>query len=163
MRAYKVGIFVTWALAFFVSSILTVLNWLNLEKDACYAWMTWALMMLLFVCGCNIGIRRRSRARLVSSHNRLDIESLTYTLLFVSFLALVCWIPLVIVNYLSYFNSCVNPMVYAYRVSIECYGSWTVKTHFRSYHIAENKVNSKLIYGWSRGNVEGGRSSLAKF
>ena len=46
MRAYKVGIFITWALAFFVSSILTVLTWSNLEKDACYAWMTWALKML---------------------------------------------------------------------------------------------------------------------
>ena len=137
MRAYKFGIFVTWALAFVVSSILTVLTWLNLEKDACYAWMTWALIILLIACGCNIGIRRRSRARLVSSHNRLNIENLTYTLLFVSFLALVCWIPLVIMNYfyfvcgisaswfflayeianfLNYFNSCVNPMVYAYRV-----------------------------------------------
>ena len=137
MRAYKFGIFVTWALAFLLSSILTVLTWLNLEKDACYAWMTWALIMLLIACGCNIGIRRRSRARLVSSHNRLNIKNLTYTLLFVSFLALVCWIPLVIMNYfyfvskisaswfslaheianfLNYFNSCVNPMVYAYRV-----------------------------------------------
>ena len=56
-------------------------------------------------------------------------------LLFVSFLALVCWIPLVIMNYLfvvcelsafhsahiiavvlNYCNSCVNPIVYAYRV-----------------------------------------------
>ena len=137
MRAYRFAIFVTWALAFVVSSILTVLTWLNLEKDACYAWMTWALIMLLIACGCNIGIRRRSRARLFSSHNRLNIESLTYTLLFVSFLALVCWIPLVIMNYfyfvskisaswfslaheianfLNYFNSCVNPMVYAYKV-----------------------------------------------
>ena len=137
MRAYKFGIFITWALAFFVSSILIVLDWLNLEKGSFYAWMTWALIMLLIVCGCNIGIRRRSRARLVSSHNRLNIESLTYTLLFVSFLALVCWIPFVIMNYfyyvcgisaswfflayeianfLNYFNSCVNPMVYAYRV-----------------------------------------------
>ena len=120
-----------------MSLILTVLTWLSLGKGACYAWMTWALIMLLIVCGCNIGIRRRSRDRLVSPHNRLNIESLTYTLLFESFLALVCWIPLVIMNYfyfvsrisaswfflaceivnlLNYFNSCVNPMVYAYRV-----------------------------------------------
>ena len=137
MRAYKLGIFITWALAFFVSSVIALLTWFNLEKGACYAWMIWALMMLFIVCGCNIGIRRGSRARLVSSHNRLNIESLTYALLFVSFLALVCWIPLVIMNYfyvvsrisaswfflayeiakfLNYFNSCVNPLVYAYRV-----------------------------------------------
>ena len=137
MRAFKVGIFITWALAFFVSSVIAVLTCLNLEKGACYAWITWALIMLLIVCGRNIGIRRRSRDRIVSSHNSLNIESLTYTLLFVSFLALVCWIPLVIVNYfnfvcrisaswfslvyeisnfVNYFNSCVNPLVYAHRV-----------------------------------------------
>ncbi|XP_044169326.1 allatostatin-A receptor-like [Acropora millepora] len=107
MRTYKIEIFVTWTLAFFICSVIGALTW------------------------------RGSRATLVSSHNRLNIESLTYTLLFVSFLALVCWIPLVIMNYfyffcrisaswffliyeianfLNYFNSCVNPMVYAYRV-----------------------------------------------
>ena len=139
MRTYKIGIFITWTLAFFVSSILTVLLWLELGKGACYLWITYALTMLLIVCGCSIGIRRRSRERatFVTSHNRFNIERLTHTLLFVSFLALVSWIPLVIVNYLSlvceisaswfwfadqiadvlnYCNSCVNPMVYAYRV-----------------------------------------------
>ena len=79
MRTYKIGIFVTWTLAFFVS-VIGVLIWLNLDKGACYAWMTWVLIMLLIVCGCNIGIRRRSRARLVSSHNRLNIESLIESL-----------------------------------------------------------------------------------
>ena len=101
--------------------------------------MAYAVAILLIACGCNIGIWRRShrKARIVSSRNTLNIERLTYTLLFVSFLALVCWIPLVIINYLTYvcelpapwlsfakitanvFNYCksfVNPIVYAYRV-----------------------------------------------
>ena len=139
MRAYKISIFFAWTLAFFASSILTLLLWLKLGKYACYVWMTYALTMLSIVCGCNIGIRRRfcERAPIVSSHNRLNIESLTHTLLFVSFLALVCWIPLVVMNFLSlvceisaswlsfahqianvlnYCNSCLNSMVYAYRV-----------------------------------------------
>ena len=139
MRAYKIGIFITWALAFFVSSILTLLFWLKLEKYACYVWMPDTLAMLLIVCGCNIGIWRRSRqtGTIVSSHNRLSIKRLTHTLLLVSFLALVAWIPSIIMNFLyfvceisaswfsfahnianvlNYCNSCVNPIVYAYRV-----------------------------------------------
>ena len=139
MRPYKISIFFTWTLAFFASSVLTLLLWLKLGKYACYVWMTYALTMLSIVCGCNIVIRRKSRERatIVSSYSRLSIESLTHTLLFVSFLALVFWIPLVIMNFLylvceisaswlsfanhianvlNYCNSCVNPMVYAYRV-----------------------------------------------
>ena len=139
MRAYKIGILFTWTIAFFVASIFTLLVWLNLRKEVCYVWMTYALTMLSIVCGCNIGIRRRSResARIESSHNRRSIESLTPTLLFVSFLALLSWIPLVIANFLSlvfeisaswlsfatiaanflnYCNAFVNPIAYAYRV-----------------------------------------------
>ena len=93
MRTYKIGIFSTWALAFLVSSILTLLVWLRAVKTFIYVWMAYAVAILLIVCGCNIGIWRKSRrkARIVSSRNRLNIESLIYTLLFVSFLALVCW------------------------------------------------------------------------
>ena len=136
MRAYKIGILFTWTIAFFVASICTLLVWLHLWKEVCYVWMTYALTMLSIVCGCNIGIRRRSResARIESSHNRRSIESLTPTLLFVSFLALLSWIPLVIANFLSlvceisvlwfsfaanflnYCNAFVNPIAYAYRV-----------------------------------------------
>ena len=139
MRAYKIGILFTWTIAFFVASIFTLMSWLNLWKGACYVWMSYALIMLSIVCGCNIGIRRRSResARIESSHNRRSVESLTPTLLFVSFLALLGWIPLVIANFLSlvceisaswllfaimtanvlnYCNAFVNPIAYAYRV-----------------------------------------------
>ena len=137
IRAYKICVFITWALAFFVSSILNLLIWFKGVKMCIYVWMTYALITLLIICGCNFGIWRRSRqrTRIVSLHNRLSIKSLTHTLLFVSFLALVCWIPLVIMNYLSlvchlsasafahliaivlnYCNSCVNPIVYVLRV-----------------------------------------------
>ena len=136
MRAYKIGILFTWTTAFFVASILTLLVRLNLLKGACYVWMGYALTMLSIFCGCNIGIRRKSResARIESSHNRRSIERLTPTLLFVSFLALLSWIPLVIANFLSlvceisvlrftfaaaalnYCNAFVNPIAYAYRV-----------------------------------------------
>ena len=139
MRAYKIGILFTWTIAFFVASNLTLLVWLNLWKGVWYVWMSYALTMLSIFCGCNIGIRRKSResARIESSHNRRSIESLTSTLLFVSFLALVRWIPLVIANVLSlvceisapwlsfasttanvlnYYNAFVNPIVYAFRV-----------------------------------------------
>ena len=137
IRAYKICIFITWELAFFVSSIVTLLVWFRAGNSSIYVWMTHALITLLIICGCNIFIWRRSRqrTRIVSLHNRLSIKSLTHTLLFVSFLPLVWWTPLVIMNYLSlvcklsasafahfiavvlnYCNSCVNPIVYAYRV-----------------------------------------------
>ncbi|XP_044169324.1 adenosine receptor A2a-like [Acropora millepora] len=134
MRTYKIGILFTWTIAFFVASILTLLVWLNLWKGACYVWMSYALTMLSIFCGCNIGIRRKSResARIESSHNRRSIERLTPTLLI-----LVSWIPLVIANFLSlvceisaswlvfasmtanvlnYCNAFVNPILYAFRV-----------------------------------------------
>ncbi|XP_067038933.1 growth hormone secretagogue receptor type 1-like [Acropora muricata] len=104
MRAFKIGILFTWTIAFFFASILTFLVWFRAVKSSIYVWMAYAVAILLIACGCNIGIWRRSlrKSRIVSSRNRLNIESLTYTLLFVYFLALVCWIPLVIINYLTY-------------------------------------------------------------
>ena len=101
IRAYKICIFITWALAFFVSSILTLLVWFRVVKISIYVWMTYALITPLIICGCNFGIWRRSRqrTRIVSLHNSLSIKILTHTLLFVSLLTLVCWIPLVIMNY----------------------------------------------------------------
>ena len=97
IRAYKICIFITWALSFFVSSIVTLLVWFRAVKSSIYVWMTYALITLLIMFGYNFGIWRRSRqrTRIVSLHNRLSIKSLTHTLLFVSFLALVCWIPLI--------------------------------------------------------------------
>ena len=63
IRAYKIGVFITWALAFFVSSIVILLVWFTAVKNAIYIWMTYALTTLLIVCGCDIGIWRRSRLR----------------------------------------------------------------------------------------------------
>ena len=103
-----------------------------------YYWMPYVLIITLIICGCNIGIWRKFRRGEIASQeqNRNSRNKrLTKTLLFVSILALLCWIPLVImngliyvydfqlpwkfyylVNVINYSNSFANPVVYALRI-----------------------------------------------
>ena len=103
-----------------------------------YFWMPHLLIITFIICGCNIGIWRRFRRGNIASQQQnrnLRNKRLTKTLLFVSILALLCWIPLVIlndlisvydvqiprkfyylVNVINYSNSFANPIVYALRI-----------------------------------------------
>ena len=94
---------------------------------------------MFIICGCNIGIWRKfQHGRVVNfqQENRAALNKrLTKTLMFVSVLALLSWLPLIIfnflivvigvpipwkfyvmVNILNYSNSFVNPVVYALRI-----------------------------------------------
>ena len=137
-RTYYITIFILWILAVFLSSILTLLDVFSSFESAFYVavYVQWCLTII--VCVCNIGIWRNSKhGRFTSQQQNRASRSkrLTKTLLFVSMLALITWLPLLIinilicitgeslshlvnfvVNILNYSNSFFNPVVYIFRI-----------------------------------------------
>ena len=106
-------------------------------NHAVYFWAPYIVILILFICGCNIGIWIKFRHGSVALHqdNRASQKKhLTKTLLFVSLLALLSWLPLMIRDILNilagsipwrysligsiflFSNSFVNPVVYALRI-----------------------------------------------
>ena len=137
-RTYRLVIILVWTLAGFVSTVVTVLQYLTTVKISYYASIPFATILTFTICGCNIGILRKFNQESVASHhqNKASLNRrLTKTLLFVSVLALLSWLPLIILNcliyvynvqipwtfydlviLLNYSNSFVNPVVYALRI-----------------------------------------------
>ena len=96
------------------------------------------LGLTVIICVCNIAIWRNFQRERVAAQHRNGASRnrrLTKTLLLMSTLALVCWLPLIIlnilinmtktsipskfylmVNILNYSNSFVNPIVYVFRI-----------------------------------------------
>ena len=137
MRAYRIIILTIWALALFITAIVSTSYFLISYKPAVYFWMPYVSILIFIICGCNIGIWRKFRlGNITSQLNRDSINKrLTKTLLFVSILALLSWLPLVIFNCLivlydiqipwkyyylasviNYSNSFANPVVYGLRI-----------------------------------------------
>ncbi len=103
-----------------------------------YASSPYTLILIFIICGCNISIWGKFQHGSISSqqHNKAaQNKRLTKTLLFVSVLTLLSWLPLVIMNFLSYVchvtislkfrfpvifvnyvNSFVNQVAYALRI-----------------------------------------------
>ena len=139
MRAYRIVITVVWTLALLFAAVWTALNNLISSKHAMYVSSSYTLILLFITCGCNISIWRKFQRGSVSSQQQnraAQNKRLTKTLLFVSGLALISWVPLIIMNFLifvfhvpipwrfyglvnvvNYSNSFVNPVVYALRIS----------------------------------------------
>ena len=137
-RAYHIIICTVWVLTFLISAFLDTTHLLFSFKRAMYYWMPYVLIITFIICGCNIGIWRKFRPGIIASQqqNRNSRNKrLTKTLLFLSILALLCWMPLVIlnglifvydveipwqfydlVNLINYSNSFANPVVYALRI-----------------------------------------------
>ena len=140
MRAYSIVIFMVWSLAILTGSIVFFLSYHQKSfKTAALSWMSFPLSFLFIVCGCNISIWRKVRKRNIAllQQNRAASQNqrLTKTLLFVSAISVLSWLPLVIVNYLTFFrrvyipnvfediinilnfsNSILNPFIYALRI-----------------------------------------------
>ncbi len=137
MRAYRIVIFTVWSLALLETAAWITLHHLASYKHAFYNWTSYTLVTTFIICGANIGIWRKFQHLGVASqqHNRaLQNKRLTKTLLFVSVLALLSWLPLIILNcltaldvsmpwrysviasILNYSNSFINPVVYALRI-----------------------------------------------
>ena len=92
--------------------VYTSIKYLISYKAATHAWMSFPLLFLFIVCGCNIGICRTFHKRKVSSQqeNRVSqTQRLTATLLLVSTTSLVSWLPLVTANYIFYVQNITTP------------------------------------------------------
>ena len=137
MRAYRIVIVMAWTLAILFSAIYNLLCWLISDKYGTFFGIPYVLALVAIKCGCNIGIWRKSQHRDIASQQNRAVQNkrLTKTLLVVSVLASVCWLPLIVMNFLygvlelrslsvyvdmanflNYLNSCVNPVVFAFRI-----------------------------------------------
>ena len=139
-RTYRVIIFLIWTLAVLVSTLINLLNFYDSSsfESILYVFIPVALGLTIIICVCNIAIWRNFQHQSVDSQHRNGASRnrrLTKTLLLVSILALLCWLPLIILNVLiyiteasipwkfyfmanilNYSNSFVNPIVYVFRI-----------------------------------------------
>ena len=133
VRTYRIFMFTVWTVAALDTSVSILIKF----KLQVYSRVALGLILTLIICGCNIAIWRKFQHGSVASQQQnrdLQNERLTRTLLFVSILTLLCWLPVIIVGnlkalgvsipwrwfliaiFLNYSNSLVNPLVYALRI-----------------------------------------------
>ena len=138
-REYLTAILIAWVLAFLVSAILFSLSFLVSIKSFLYFWLPYTWALIFIICGCNIGVWRKcqnDRVLPIQQNRALQNNRLTKTLLLISVLSLLSWIPLIVVNTLFLFNlvsttrsniyytasllnfanSLLNPIVYVLRI-----------------------------------------------
>ena len=111
-KAYYITIFIIWTLALLVSAVFNRVRYLISYKAATHAWMSFPLLFLFIVCGCNIGICRTFHKRKVSSQqgNRVSqTQRLTATFSLVSTTSIVSWLSLVTANYIFYVQNITTP------------------------------------------------------
>ena len=125
VRAYRIIILTIWALALLITAIVSTSYFLIPYKPVMYFWMLYVLILIFIICGCNIGIWRKFRlGNITSQQNRDSINKrLTKTLLFVSLLALLSWLPLVIFNCLIFLYNIQIPRKYYYLASVINYSN----------------------------------------
>ena len=102
LRAYCVVNFVAWTLAFLDSG----LSYLISEEHSDTAWISYSLTLVFILCFSNIAIWRKFQQGRVASQQQnraLRNKRLTKTLLFVSVLVLLSWLPFLIVHALYLF------------------------------------------------------------
>ena len=112
LKAYFIVIVIIWTLAMLVSAMWNTAKHLISEKAAIYAWMSFPLLFLFIVCACNIGICRTFHKRKVCSqqgNRESQTQRLTVTLLLVSTVSLLSWLPLVTANYIFYVKNIIIP------------------------------------------------------
>ena len=137
-RTYRITIFSIWTFAVLLSTLITLLYVSSSFKSSLYVFIPVVLGLTVIICVCNIAIWRNFQHESVDSQHRNGASRnrrLTKTLLLVSILALLCWLPIIIlniliyitktsiswefyyiVNILNYSNSFVNPIVYVFRI-----------------------------------------------
>ena len=137
LRAYRIAVCTVWTMALLVSGVWLAFYSYISYNHAVYVWAPYTLALTFIICGCNIGIWKKFQvgsAALQQENRASQNKRLTKTLLFVSVLALLSWLPIIIRHSLDaldvsmpwryqiissiliYSNSFVNPIVYALRL-----------------------------------------------
>ena len=134
VRRYGVAIFIVWTLAFLEMGLtqLTISG-----NHYMYVWLSIGFTLTVIICGSNIAILRKfQHGSVAPQQQNRDTKNkrLTKTLMFVCILALISWLPLLILgsletivgvvswryfmiaSFLNFCNSFVNPIVYALRI-----------------------------------------------
>ena len=136
-QAYRIVLVIVWTLAFVISSGAIALSHLASHKQAVFAWTPYAVILTFIICAFNFSIWRKLQHGRVASQQQnraLHNKRLTKTLLIASGLALLSWLPLIIINVLdvhgisissrnsllvnlvNFSNSFINPVVYVLRI-----------------------------------------------
>ena len=137
-KTYCIAIFILWTCAALLYAILHLLSEFTSVRSTGYVLVLVHLSLTVIICVCNIAIWRNFKHQSIDSQHRNGASRnrrLTKTLLLVSILALLCWLPLIILNILifitktsiplkfydmanilNYSNSFVNPIVYVFRI-----------------------------------------------
>lgn len=137
-QAYLVVIIMGWTVVLLSSAILSVLR-VFVSKVAYFSfWVPYTFTLTFIICVCSFGIWKtfqlHRRMSLIRRNRALQSRRLTKTLMFISLLALLSWIPIIVMNtleainvsanknlyYLAVFlnvsNCCINPVVYVLRI-----------------------------------------------
>lgn len=138
-RTYRIVILIVWTLAVLNTCIFQMADLRNFFP---YILLSLGSTSTIIICSCNVAIWRKFQRGIVGvglqhQNRNLQNERLTKTLLFVSALALLCWLPyivvisliflldfsvmipwrcLVIIDFVNYANAFVNPAVYTLRI-----------------------------------------------
>ena len=103
-QAYRIAIFSVWVLALLISATVTGSNLSFSYKYTTFFGGPYTLILILITCGCNIGIWKKFQTEIVAASHKKSRDSqnkrLTKTLLTVSDLTLLAWLPLVLCNFL---------------------------------------------------------------
>ena len=103
-RTYRITIILLWTIAILLSTLTTLLYVSSSFESGLYVFIPVVLGLTVIICVCNIAIWRSFQHESVTSQHRNGASRnrrLTKTLLLMSILALLCWLPLSILNILS--------------------------------------------------------------
>ena len=96
MRTYRIVILMSWALTDLLVAFEIGLSYLTSPDYGVYAWISFGLTVTLIICGCKVGIWRKFQQGGIAFQHPTRAsrnKRLTKTLLFVSVLALMSWLP----------------------------------------------------------------------
>lgn len=115
-RVYVIAIISAWTVVLLSSAILSVLR-VFVSKLAYFSfWVTYTFTLTLIICACTFGIWKtfqlHRRMSSIRRNRALRSRRLTKTLMFISLLVLLSWIPIIIMNTLEAINVSVNKNVY---------------------------------------------------
>ena len=115
-RTYAMAIISAWTVVLLSSAILSVLR-VFVSKLAYFSfWVTYTFTLTFIICACTVGIWKtfqlHRRSSSIRRNRALKSRRLTKTLMFISLLALLSWIPIIIMNTLEAINVSVNKNVY---------------------------------------------------
>ena len=137
-QAYVVVIILAWTVVLLSSAILSLLR-VFVSKVAYFSfWVPYTFILTSIICACAFGIWKtfqlHRRMSSIRRNTALQSRRLTKTLMLISLLTLLSWIPIIVMNtlealnvsvnknfyhlavLLNVSNCCVNPVVYVLRI-----------------------------------------------